>query len=132
MILMLWLAGNSNTLEVRLGDPDFRGINADALAKEITENGPVLFPDLVGGERTIWVTHTSTDPLDGWSAFLAKIPGKEANCVAHWEANTFTFIDSCDPMTSFPADGAGLEQLAWEIVDKELRISINNYEEVEK
>ena len=47
MVLMLRLAGTSTEIDVRLGDVDFRGIEADNLADEISKNGPVPFPDLV-------------------------------------------------------------------------------------
>ena len=69
LVAVLWLAGSTNAFEVQLGDPDFRGINAADLAKEIAENGPVPFPDLVGRDLPLWITHTGSDPATGWSAF---------------------------------------------------------------
>ena len=125
LVLMLWLAGNSGAVEVRLGDSDFRGIDAANLAVEIAEDGPVAFPDLVGRSRPIWVTHGGSDPTTGWNAFLARVPGKGTDCLVQWDADRLVFIDSCDATTTFPPDGAGLEQLAWRVLDGELRIEIN-------
>ena len=125
MMLVLSLAGSSDSIEVRLGDDDFRGIDAADLADEIGDHGPVPFPDLLGRDRPIWVTHAGSDPVIGWYAFLARTP-KGDRCVAQWDANAVGFVDSCDAGTSYPPDGAGLEQLRWQVVDGELRILINS------
>ena len=125
LVLMLWLAGNSGTIEVRLGDSDFRGIDAANLSAEIAEDGPVAFPDLVGRSRPIWVTHGGSDPTTGWSSFLARVPGKSTDCLVQWDADRNVFFDPCDAATTFPPDGDGLEQLAWRVLDGELRIEIN-------
>ena len=125
VVLILSLAGSSDSIEVRLGDNDFRGINAGALAKEIADHGPVPFPDLLGRDRPIWVTHAGSDPAIGWYAFLARAP-KGARCVVQWEADAVGFVDSCDAGTFYPPNGAGLEQLRWQVVNGELRILINN------
>ena len=55
VMLVLSLAGSSDSIEVRLGDDDFRGIDAADLADEIADHGPVPFPDLLGRNRSIWV-----------------------------------------------------------------------------
>ena len=125
VMLVLSLAGSSDSIEVRLGDDDFRGIDAAALADEIADHGPVPFPDLLGRDRPIWVTHAGPDPVIGWYAFLARTPEGD-RCVAQWDADAVSFVDSCDAGTSYPPDGAGLEQLRWQVVDGELRILINN------
>ena len=125
LVLMLWMAGTDGTIEVRLGDSDFRGIDAANLATEIADNGPVAFPDLVGRDRPIWVAHGGSDPATGWSSFFARVPGKSADCLVQWDDDREVFVDSCDATTTFPPDGDGLEQLAWRVLDGELRISIN-------
>ncbi|MBL78000.1 MAG: hypothetical protein CL459_03365 [Acidimicrobiaceae bacterium] len=126
LVLMLWLAGSKPSLEVRLGDSDFRGIDAADLAEEIADNGPVPFPDLVGRDRPIWVTHAGADPTTGWFAFFARVPGVSADCLVQWDADQHLFFDSCEPSATFPPDGAGLEQLAWRVEGGELRIAIND------
>ena len=125
LMLVLSLAGSSDSIEVRLGDDDFRGIDAADLADESADHGPVPFPDLLGRDRPIWVTHAGSDPVIGWYAFLARTP-KGDRCVAQWDANAVGFVDSCDAGTSYPPDGAGLEQVRWQVVDGELRILINS------
>jgi len=74
VMLVLSLAGSSDSIEARLGDDDFRGIDAADLADEIADHGPVPFPDLLGRDRSIWVTHAGSDPAIGWYAFLARTP----------------------------------------------------------
>ena len=70
MVLVLWLAGSTDAIEVKLGDSDFRGIDAARLSAEIADNGPVPFPDLAGRKRPIWLTHAGNDPGIGWNAFF--------------------------------------------------------------
>jgi len=36
-----------------------------------------------------------------------------------------TFVDSCDPLSTWPADGRGLGALAWQVVDGELRVAVS-------
>jgi len=126
MALMLKLAGTSTEIEVRLGDVDFRGIVATDLADEIFANGPVPFPDLVGGDRPIWINHFGSDPAQGWSVFLAKVPGGESGCFVQWIEQEEMFVDFCNPQNRFSADGYGLEELNWKVIDNELRIEIND------
>ena len=128
LVLMLWMAGANDVIDVRLGDSDFRGIDAANLSTEIADNGPVAFPDLVGRDRPIWVVHEGTDPATGWASFFARVPAKSADCLVQWDANRNVFVDSCDA-TTFPPDGDGLEQLAWRVLDGELRILINTPED---
>ncbi|MDG2211904.1 MAG: hypothetical protein P8K64_07975 [Acidimicrobiales bacterium] len=126
MILMLKLAGTSTEIDVRLGDVDFRGIVADDLADEISKNGPIPFPDLVGGDRPIWINHFGNDSSEGWFVFLAKVPDGESGCFVQWVAKEKMFVDFCDPQNQFPPNGFGLEELNWQVIENELRIEIND------
>ena len=53
--LVLWgvasLLSGSSKVDVQLGDDVFTAGEAKALAEEIAENGPLLFPGLVGPAR---------------------------------------------------------------------------------
>ena len=94
------------------------------MAKEIAENGPVTLPELVGRYLLLWITHTGSDPATGSSAFSARTPGGANRCLVQWDAGTSTFVDSCDPLSTWPPDGRGLGALAWQVVDGELRVAV--------
>ena len=124
VLLVLSLAGSSDSIEIKLGDEEFRGINAADLATEIADNGPVPFPDLLGRDRPIWVTHEGSDPELGWYAFLARVPDS-IGCIAQWDFVAVGFVNACDTEIVYPPDGEGLEQLRWSVVNGELRILVN-------
>ena len=131
LVGILWLAGSSDAVDVKLGDPDFRGIDAADLASEIAARGPVPFPDLVGRDLPIWVTHAGGDPEVGWSTFSARVPGSN-DCLVQWDPNggggTGVFYDSCDPKMTWAANGVGLDALVWTVITSdeglELRIDV--------
>jgi len=129
LVLILWLAGSTDAIEVKLGDADLRGIDAARLSAEIADNGPVPFPDLAGRKRPIWLTHTGNDPASGWNSFFAIVPGSEGGetCLAQWDAVSTVFVDSCDPTITWPPDGDGLEQLEWQVVNGELRVAVGGF-----
>ncbi len=126
LALVLQLAGSSDAIDVQLGDPDFRGIQAANLAVEISERGPVPFPDLVGNELPIWVSHFGADPAIGWVAVSARVPGS-TDCLVQWDDKAENFINGCDPTTTWPADGTGLMHLKWTVVTGELRIDVASF-----
>ena len=125
LMLVLWLAGSTDAIEVKLGDPDFRGIHAADLANEIAQNGPVPFPDLAGRDRPIWITHAGDDPAIGWAAFLARVPGREARCLVQWDGTASFFTVSVFVFFFVPPDGNGLDQLAWQVVEGEVRVDVS-------
>lgn len=75
-----------------------------SLAGAIERDGPLLFQDLLGGTRDIFVQHLGGD---NWTAFEARRPGAPPECVLAWHAGERQFRDPCDGST-FPADGTGL------------------------
>jgi len=97
-------AGGSN-----LGDDTFDA-NASTLAQQVARNGPILFPDLLGKGRDIYIQHLSEDRREGWRAFRATAAGADRRCTLRWEATERVFSDPCDPTRTYPADGQGLEQ----------------------
>jgi hypothetical protein len=92
-----------------LGDETFDA-NASVLAKQVARDGPILFPDLLGKGKDIFVQHVSDDVREGWRAFRATAPGADRTCTLRWDGATRTFRDPCDPTRTYPADGTGLEQ----------------------
>ena len=93
----------------QLGDPTF-DVNAAFAAKSIAEDGPLLFQDLIGGSRDIYLQHLGATPADGWRAFRAAPPGAERRCQLVWKRDRRVFVEElCGSGREYPADGAGLE-----------------------
>ena len=92
-----------------LGDDTFDA-NASVLAAQVARDGPILFPDLLGKGRDIYIQHLSEDRTQGWRAFRATAGGADRRCTVRWEPVERHFRDPCDPSRTYPADGAGLEQ----------------------
>ena len=98
------LTGSDRTRS-RLGSDRFVVGKARTLAKTVDRLGPLLFQDLVGGSRDIYVQH-----VDGhWKAFSAHGPGEPRRCHLKWRRPTHDFVDSCTKAV-YPADGSGLTQ----------------------
>jgi hypothetical protein len=77
---------------------------ADQRARAVAEGGPILFQDLLGNSRDIYVQHLGDTT---WIAVEAHSPGAARRCVLRWDAPTRAFVDPCDGRT-YPADGTGL------------------------
>jgi len=78
--------------------------SAEARARTIAAGGPILFQDLLGRSRDIYVQHLGGDD---WRAFEAHSPGAPRRCFLEWRASSRELVDACDGRT-FPADGTGL------------------------
>ena len=116
--LVVWISGQARRGEVtvRIGDDTFRPGQAEAMAEVIDEEGPLLVPDVAGGDRDLIVQHLGDDPATGWYAFAARPLAAPRNCVVQWQADQRVFVDSCDG-ASYPEDGAGLPQLPVRVLD---------------
>lgn len=130
--VMVWLAGSSGQVEVRLGDRDFRELDAARISAEIAEGGPVLFSDVAGGSRDIILQHLGADPESGWLAFEARRAGQDRRCFFEWQAGGGEagegggwFVNSCDPGDVADARGTGLLQFPVSVVDGDVRVDIN-------
>ena len=138
--VMVWLAGSSGQVEVRLGDRDFRELDAARISAEIAERGPVLFSDVAGGSRDIILQHLGADPESGWLAFEARRAGQDRRCFFEWQADSEgesgdesdgdregggRFVNSCDPGDVVDARGMGLVQFPVSVVDGDVRVDIN-------
>lgn len=125
---------NRGQVDVRLGDDTFSGLQADQMADDIAERGPLLIPDASpGGDRDIVLQHLGADDDEGWIAIAARPAGVPRNCTIQWRADTGDFrlldqdgdvADDCDGR-EFPADGAGLETFPVTVVDGKLDVDIN-------
>jgi hypothetical protein len=87
--------------------------DAKSLAGTVSRTGPLLFQDLLGNSRDIYVQHLGPSGRerevggDGWRTFEAHGPGAPRRCVLRWDPPAKHFLDPCNGKT-YPADGAGL------------------------
>jgi hypothetical protein len=108
---VVYLAGRDD-IQVRLGDDRFQDINAESTADKIAQDGPIIYQDLAGGSRDIFVQHLGDDPEQGWLAFDVRPAGEARDCALSWQTDEQQFVDngSCSESFTFPPDGAGLPQ----------------------
>jgi len=78
--------------------------DAKSLAGTVSRTGPLLFQDLLGNSRDIYVQHLSGDD---WRSFEAHAPGAPRRCVLRWDPLAKQFNDPCDRRV-YPADGTSL------------------------
>ncbi len=110
---------------MRLGDDDFNAGDAENLAAEIAERGPVPWAPLSRG-RSIWINHIGDDPEKGWYAFDVQSPGATGDCVVDWNADRKLFIDTCDPGLVYSTTREGLTQFGvWVDDDGNLIVDVN-------
>lgn len=100
---------NRGTVSVNLGDDVFDAGNAEDLAENVAEHGPVIYSDVAGGSRDIYVQHIGEDLKSGWFAFDARPPGTSRDCTLEWQADEQRLRDPCDDAI-YPPDGEGLPQ----------------------
>lgn len=98
---------SSGNVKTTLGARTLSVGRADTLAAQVSQQGPVLLPDLAGKDRPVYLQHLGGDPGKGWVGIQALIPGEAHRCVLGWVAAARSFRDPCTGAT-FPADGTGL------------------------
>jgi hypothetical protein len=124
MLFMVNIASQGgDSVQLRLGDERFDAGNVEARAESIAVDGPILFADVGGGDRDIYLQHVGDDPDTGWYAFSAAAPGKPRDCFLEWQADREEFED-CDGDV-FPADGEGLTVYPVAIEGGTLLVDIN-------
>jgi hypothetical protein len=112
----LAVLANRGKVDVRLGSDTFAEHDAEDAARDIAENGPILYPDTAGGDRDIYLQHFGGDAGEGWIAFAARPPGVSRECTLQWSGadEVFRLLDSSGQVSGecdgreFPADGEGL------------------------
>jgi len=107
----------SGKVEVRLGSDTYDAGTAADRARNIAQDGPLLFSDVSSGNRDIWLQHLGDDVDAGWSAFDARLAGKGRECTLVWRSASQDFRDPCDG-TIVPADGSGLLSYEVTVTDK--------------
>jgi hypothetical protein len=119
------MAGRGD-VEVRLGDDRFEAGEVAAMAEAIDEGDglPLLFQDLVNGDRHLFVQHTDPRPTRGWTAFGAFDPDRP-ECLVEIDRDRKILVNGCDASITYPLDGTGLRYYPTEVDDGELLVDIN-------
>lgn len=121
--LVLWLA-DTGGVDVQLGSDVFEAGEAGRIAAEIADRGPILYSDVAGGNRDLYLVHIGDDPAIGWSAFAAQQPGAPRECFLEWDTQAEVFTDSCDG-TTFPLAGDGLTSYPVYLEDDDTRVVVD-------
>ena len=111
-----------NPEKANLGSSVLR-IDADRVAREVQQRGPVLFKDPLNRDREIYLQHVGSDPNQGWSAISAYASRVDLDCLLRWEAGRRRFVDPCTGY-GYPADGEGLTTYPAPVANGVVRIDL--------
>lgn len=119
-------AASRGDVEIRLGDDRFEVGSADTFAERIAEDGglPLLFQDLVQGDRNLFVSHVGDDPDEGWVAFGAFDPD-DPSCAIEIDRDAGTLVSACGETTTFTLDGEGLRHYPVSVEDGKVFVDLN-------
>lgn len=115
LVALITVVAGRGDVDVRLGDERFEVGSAESQAEAVDDGGPLIYSDVAGGDRDIYLQHLGDDPEDGWLAFAASPPDKARDCFLRWQADDEMFTD-CDG-DEYPADGEGLPQYPVQVSD---------------
>ncbi|MGE3620378.1 MAG: hypothetical protein AB7L84_07945 [Acidimicrobiia bacterium] len=119
-------AASRGDVEIRLGDSEFNAGQVENISKDIAQRGaPLLFPDLVGGDRHLYVQHLGDEPDEGWLAFGAFDPD-DPSCLVDWSIDDRVFRNLCDESVTYPPDGTGLRYYDTTVEDGRLYVALND------
>lgn len=133
-ILVLWLVSVwlTNRHNERMAT-DSGGVvelgDATRLTAQFDRGGgvPIYFPDVSGNaERSVYLSHAEGPSDEGWTAFLAQVPGEPSSCQWEWNDDHARFDASCDPDRHADAHGEGLEQYPVEVVQGKLQVDLRS------
>lgn len=114
MVVFVLRLAQSPDAKVQLGDEVFGVGQVRRLAPLVDRDGPLLFQDLLGRDRDLFVQHLGDDATKGWVAFEAHAPGQPRTCHLVWRQARGVFEDQCSKAT-FPPEGTGLTHYATEV-----------------
>lgn len=111
---------------IRLGEDRFDAGQVESMAAAIDDDEglPVLVPDLVGGQRNLFVQHLSDDEDEGWVAFGAFDPD-DPSCAVEIDRQARELVNACDPSITYPLDGTGLRHYPTSVEDGRIYVDIN-------
>jgi hypothetical protein len=132
VVLLLGLAfavaslASRGDVKINLGDDRFDAGKVANIAKAIDKGSglPILYQDLVGRDRNLYVQHQGKDAKTGWTAFGAFDPDKPA-CTVGIDRARRLLVDTCDPSRTFPKDGTGLRHYPVVIEGDHLFVDLN-------
>jgi len=97
LALVLWgvadlTAGNATS---NLASNVFRPGSVERYAAIIEQDGPVVFPDLLGtdGDKTVVLDHVGADPMAGWRIYLGHPADRTITCKVTQVQHTSQFTD---------------------------------------
>ena len=113
-------------VEIRLGDDRFDAGQVESIADAIDEGEglPLLYQDLAGRNRNLYVQHLEDDPEDGWVAFGAFDPD-DPSCAVRLDREAEELVNACDEDVTYPLDGRGLRYYPTSVEDGRLYVDIN-------
>jgi hypothetical protein len=119
-------AASRGDVEINLGDDRFDAGQVESIADAIAdEDGlPLLYQDLVGGGRNLYVQHLEDHPRRGWVAFGAFDPD-DPSCAVEIDRDAKRLVNACDDSTTYPLDGTGLRYYPTEVEGNRLYVDIN-------
>lgn len=103
--LLLWgvaalTANNSEDATANLA-PAFQEMgNAEFVASQIADGGPIILQDLIGSDRNIVLDHTAAD---GFQIYLAHPADRDSSCLIEQVKRTREFTD-CEGRSLQPSD----------------------------
>ena len=117
---------NRGDVTIRLGDERFDAGQVENIAARIADDGglPLLYQDLAGGNRNVFVGHLDDDPQQGWVAFGATDPN-DPDCAISLDRDAEVLVNQCDETVTYPLDGTGLRYYPTSVEDGRLYVDIN-------
>lgn len=98
--LLLWgaaayIAGHSDQRSKDFAPSTFDVGRTKSIAATVTEDGPLIFPDLLraSGKRSIVLDHTGDDPQRGWRIYLAYPADRNLACKVVQIRHTRNYTD---------------------------------------
>lgn len=119
-------AASRGDIDINLGDDRFAAGQVESIAEAIDDDDgiPLLFADLVGGSRNLYVQHLDDNPRKGWVAFGAFDPD-DPSCPVEIDRDEKTLVNSCDAAVTYPLDGTGLRYYPTVVEGNRLYVDIN-------
>lgn len=119
-------AANRGDVDIKLGDERFNAGQVESISDAIADADglPLLFQDLVGRDRNLYVQHLATNPRRGWVAFGAFDPD-DPSCAIQIDREAKVLVNDCDVDDTYPLDGAGLRFYPTFVEDGRLFVDIN-------